>query len=45
MSCNYDIEVFRNSIIQLIQTELNIKITEINAEKNDDFNITTTKLL
>jgi len=40
MSCNYDIEVFRNSIIQLIQTELNIKITEINAEKNDDFNIT-----
>jgi hypothetical protein len=39
MSCNYDIEVFRNSVIKLIQNELNIEITKINLEKDDDFSI------
>lgn len=39
MSNNYDIETFRDNIVDLIQQELPQKIIEINLEKNDEFQI------
>lgn len=41
MSNKYDIESFVNSIITIIKANLSTKITAINAEKNDDYSITS----